>query len=396
MKVLIGVSGGVDSSVAAAMLKKQGYDVTGVFLLTRNYTEKEQSDAEDVRNICEILDIPLKIIDARKGFRDSVVKYFLDEYGAGRTPNPCVFCNENFKFKILFEIADEIGADYVATGHYARIISNSPNCLISNKIPNSKFKIPNKFKIQDSPPRADQPMAEKLKTIHKLFVAKDEDKDQSYFLYRLKQGQLKKIIFPLGEYRKIEVRAIAKKIGLPVSGKKESQDVCFLRGSSPEEFLRKNLKMKKGTITDIQGNVLGGHLGLSPYTIGQRKGIKIGGIGPYYVIARDFEKNVLVVSNKKAEVALYSKKAKIEKVSWVASAEPTFPLKTLVRTRYRNPLVCAIVKKKEETCLPARQGRKKKEEYEVEFEKAERAVTAGQSIVFYSSEGEVIGGGIIG
>jgi len=186
------------------------------------------------------------------------------------------------------------------------------------------------------------------------------------------------------------VRKMAKEFRLPVSEKKESQDVCFIKDNDTRKFLEGNLKLKKGEIVDIDGNILGEHRGLPLYTTGQRKGIEIGGTGPYYVVARDFKENILVVSNKKAEVALYSKKAKIENVSWVA-AEPELPLRVLAMTRYRNPLVYATI----ESRMDANKTQANRREYIVKFEKAERAVTAGQSVVFYNKRGEVLGGGIV-
>ncbi|MDR3558814.1 MAG: tRNA 2-thiouridine(34) synthase MnmA [Candidatus Pacebacteria bacterium] len=357
-KVAVGLSGGVDSAVAAALLKKDGYDVTGVFLLTQNGI-----DAKDVKNICAELDIPLEIIDARKRFQKEVVGYFLKEYSAGRTPNPCVFCNENFKFKLLFEAAEKLGADYVSTGHYVRI---------KQEIRNPNIEIRNKSKIINS----------KLKKSYKLFSAKDKNKDQSYFLYRIGQKELARLIFPLGEYEKTEVRELARKFKLPVQDKAESQDVCFLAGMTTEKFLEKNIKSKKGKIVDEQGEVLGEHRGLPLYTLGQRKGINIGGTGPYYVLGKNCEKNILIVTNDKRQLPLLAKTAILEQTVFPAGL-PVFPAKVLIRTRYRNPLSYAIIKPD------------LTRKYIVEFEKPQRAVTPGQSCVFYSEDGSLIGGGII-
>ena len=268
----------------------------------------------------------------------NVVKYFLDELKTGNTPNPCVVCNKEIKFKILLEKMLLLKADYVATGHYAQIIKYGKSDKMG------------------------------------LFEAKDKNKDQSYFLYTLKQKQLAKVMFPLGEYTKPEARKIAKEFKLPVHDKKESQDICFIPEKGYENFLAKMLSLKKGLIKDLNGKVLGEHNGLPLYTIGQRKGIKIGGNGPYYVIRKDSKRNTLIVGSEKE---LYSKKLRLKNISWIAG-KPKFPFKTLLRTRYRSPLVYATINKNE-----------------VEFKNPQRAISPGQSAVFYSEKGEVTGGGII-
>ena len=346
------MSGGVDSSLAAALLKKQGLEVKGLFLQMHNEKEKMLQDKKDVEDICKKLDISLQILDVRSRFKKDVVGYFLAEYATGRTPNPCIFCNENFKFKILLEEADKLGIEHIATGHYARIIN----------------------------PQKSQPF-------HKLKIAKDKNKDQSYFLYRLGQKELARIIFPLGEYTKTEVRALAKKFKLPVHDKRESQDVCFMAGLTTEMFLKKNLKLKKGKIVNEAGEVIGEHDGVTLYTIGQRKGIHIGGTGPYYVIDKNLKKNQLIVSNNPEKLPLFSKVAILEKVRWTADI-PQLPMRVLARSRYRNTLVYATIK----TCST------KQVDWEnciIEFEKLEKSLASGQSIVFYSKSEEVLGGGII-
>lgn len=347
--ILLGMSGGVDSSVVAALLKKQDFQVKGLFLRMHGEEEKLLQDIQDVTAICKKLDIPLQIKDVQKKFKKEVVGYFLAEYAAGRTPNPCIFCNENFKFKILLKEAEKAGIDYIATGHYARL---------SREISNLKLKI-----------------------------AKDKNKDQSYFLYRLGQKELGRIIFPLGEYTKTEVRALAKKFKLPVHAKRESQDVCFMARLTTEMFLKKNLKLKKGKIVNEAGEVIGEHDGVVLYTIGQRKGIHIGGTGPYYVIGKDLKKNQIIVSNNLEKLPLFSKVAILEKVSWTTGA-PKMPLRVLARSRYRNPLVYATIK----ACSTKQAGC---ENYIIEFEKLEKSLASGQSVVFYSKNEEVIGGGII-
>ncbi len=351
-KVLLGMSGGVDSTVSAVILKNLGYSVQGLFILINEDERLVQKDICELEKTCEKIGIDFSVVDARQRFKKEVVGYFLDEYAVGRTPNPCVFCNENFKFKILFEEADKLKMEYVATGHYARVV---------REITNSKDKIN-----------------------YKLFSAKDENKDQSYFLYRLGQKELARIIFPLGEYEKTAVRKLAKENGLAVSEKKDSQDVCFMKGITTADFLRKNLKLKKGSMTNVEGKIIGEHEGLSLYTLGQRKGINLGGDGPYYVVSKDIKKNKLIVTNNKEETNLFSKEAILEKIAW-ANEKPELPFRVLVRSRYRNPLVYATIQKQD----------LEKNEYEIEFEKPEKAVTSGQSVVFYGKDGEIFGGGII-
>jgi len=366
-KVVVGMSGGVDSSVTAAILKRRGYHVSGVFMLTQNYTEELRKNAEDVRRVCEVLSIPLEIIDARDVFKKEVMNYFLEEYEKGRTPNPCVFCNKNFKFKILLAEMNKLKADYVATGHYAQI-----------KIKNQKSKV----KIASQKP----------KVLRYLYQAKDESKDQSYFLYTLGRKELSRIIFPLGEYKKTEVREMAKEFGLPVHDKIESQDICFLGGSDVTSFLKKNLgKLKEGKIISTEGKILGTHKGLPLYTIGQRKGISIGGTGPYYVAAKDEKKNELIVASCERQEHLFAKSAVLDHVNWIGE-KPELPYRALIKVRYQAPSVYGIIEKQKAV---SDKQKAKKELYRIIFENEQRAVTAGQSAVFYGEDGEVIGGGVI-
>lgn len=341
------MSSGVDSSVAAVLLKKSGYEVIGIYLrLWKNRRGAAAfGDEAAARLLAKKIGIGFKVIDARRTFKGKVVKYFLDGYRSGRTPNPCVFCNENIKFPLLFEAMEKYGADYVATGHYARI---KPG--IDKNIP----------------PR--------------LLVAADKNKDQSYFLYRLKGRQLKKIIFPIGDFQKEKVRLLAKDWHLPIWKKDESQDICFLAGQTVEEFLKDNLRMRPGKIKNSQGAPLGKHAGLPLYTKGQRKGLNIGGDGPYYVIKKETQKNALIVTNEKKGTALFSQKASLKKINWVA-ARPVLPARLLMRIRYRNPLIYGTIEDSRGA--------------NITFEKPQWAVTPGQSIVFYSKNGDVIGGGII-
>lgn len=343
-KVVLGMSAGVDSTVAAVILKKQGYDVVGVFM--HFWKEKNENKSvenkccslesyEELKKICKQLEIPLVVANVEKEFKREVVDYFLREYKNGRTPNPCIVCNREIKFKVLLKKMLEFKADYVATGHYA------------------------------------------LKYKNKLFQAKDKEKDQTYFLYNLNQKQLEKVLFPIGEYQKKEIRKLAKQFKLSVHDKKESQDICFI-DSNTTSFLRKYLKLKKGKIVDQNGKVCGEHLGLPLYTLGQRKGINIGGDGPYYVAGKDFEKNILLVTNKNEAEILFKKEMRLEKINWIF-AEPKMPIKVWLQTRYRNPLVSAIIKSN---------GM-------VVFDKKQKNITPSQSAVFYGKDGEVLGGGVI-
>jgi tRNA-specific 2-thiouridylase len=339
-KVIVAMSGGVDSSTAALLLKNKGYNVQGIFL---DFFGNKRT-IKDVKEVSNKIGIPLEIVDASKDFKKKVINYFLEELKNGNTPNPCVVCNKEIKFAIMLKKMLELKADYVATGHYARVIKH--------KTHNMKYEFG-------------------------LFEAKDRNKDQSYFLYKLGQKELSKTIFPLGDHTKVEVRKMAKEFGLPVHDKKESQDVCFIPENGYETFLKKDLRLKKGKICDLKGKILGEHNGLPLYTIGQRKGIKIGGNGPYYVIRKDFKKNVLIVGGEKE---LFGRKIMIKDVNWISEA-PKLPSKLLLRTRYRNPLVHGIINKDTR--------------YEILFSKPQKAVTSGQSAVFYSKEREVIGGGTI-
>jgi tRNA-specific 2-thiouridylase len=355
-RVIVGMSSGVDSSVAAAILKKQGYDVVGIFM--HFWKEPSQSSLvenkccsleaqEDARKVCQILRIPLYTANAEQEFKKEVVDYFLKEYASGRTPNPCVVCNEHIKFTVLLKKMLEMKADHIASGHYARM---------------------RKVTVNGKP-------------IYKIFQAKDQEKDQSYFLYNFNQKQLSRILFPIGDYKKSEIRKIAQKLKLPVFDKDESQGICFTPEKYPEGFLRRNLKLKKGKTVNTQGKIIGRHDGLPLYTIGQRRGINIGGDGPYYVAGKDLKKNILIVTNNEKDAALFHPEMEVEKVNWMVK-KPKNGARILVKTRYRNPAVSAIIKAKGTNYL-------------VKFLKPQRAISPGQSAVFYGPKGELLGGGII-
>lgn len=360
------MSGGVDSSVATALLKKQGYDVIGVFMrfwypetsqinpdqnpnLYRNENRCCSAEAwSDAQRVASQLKIPFYTLNVEKEFKKRVVDYFIEEYRKGRTPNPCVECNRWIKFRFLIEKALTLGADYVATGHYARLRRETPN-----------------------------PKSEILK----LLTAKDKQKDQSYFLWTLTQDQLKRILFPVGNYTKKEVREMAKKWNLPIYKKRESQEICFL-DADLRGFLKTRINAERGSIITVDGQKVGEHEGLAFYTIGQRKGIKIGGIGPFYVVGKDFKKNALIVAKSEQAPELYKKEMIVRKVNWISGKEPKLPLRCRVKIRYLHPASPAIIYKTKDT------------RYKVYFDKKQRAITPGQSAVFYKRN-EVLGGGII-
>jgi len=358
-RVFVGLSGGVDSSVAAALLKEQGYDVAGVFMRFWGEAGHREngccsaSAEAAARLVAAKLDIPFYVLDVAKEFKKKVVDYFLRELKAGRTPNPCVVCNPQIKFGLFLKYALKMGADYIATGHYARL---------KRKIPNPKSQFPKKSQIPIS------------KNLYKLFMARDDKKDQSYFLVGLKQRQLSKIIFPLGDYSKREVYDLAIKRLLPYR-QGESFDICFI--DDYQQFLKKYLKIKSGEIISPTGYKLGQHQGLPLYTIGQR--VSIGGPGPFYLVKKDIKKNILYVSNNEKD--LWQKEMRLGKINWLSGQFPRLPLKCLVRIRYGGEATEALITKHESRIS-------------VIFERPQRAITPGQMAVFYKGE-EILGGGVI-
>lgn len=354
-RVIVGMSSGVDSSVAAALLKEHGYDVVGVFMhfwkepvqnsLVENKCCSIES-LEDARKVCQILGIPLYTANAEKEFKREVVDYFLREYSEGRTPNPCVACNEHIKFNVLMKKMLEMDGDFVASGHYS----------INKKEADGKFH---------------------------LYQGQDTEKDQSYFLYNFNQKQLAKILFPVGEYKKPDIRALAKKMHLPVFDKDDSQGLCFTPEKYPENFLRRNLQLQAGKIVNTLGKIVGEHDGLPLYTIGQRRGINIGGDGPYFVVDKNLEENILIVTNNENDPALVRTEMEVEKVNWIGGEEVKTAKEVWVKNRYRNPAVSA-------TIIPMKNGK-----YRVEFAEPQRAISPGQSAVFYTDKGEMLGGGRI-
>ena len=351
-RVVLGMSGGVDSSVAAVLLKEQGYEVIGVFM--KNWDEEDENgvcmadeDYKDVVAVAEQLNIPYYSINFVKEYWERVFQYFLSEYRLARTPNPDVMCNKEIKFKAFLEYAEKLGADYIATGHYARLIENE-----------------NGQKIM-------------LKGV-------DDNKDQTYFLSGLTQKQLEKVLFPLGEYQKSEIREIAQKYDLKTANKKDSTGICFIGERNFNEFLSKYLPAQKGDIVDIDGKKLGTHNALMYYTIGQRKGIGLGnskdGTGePYFVVDKKLETNELIVAQGDDKL-LYSKALIANNFNFINPIE--FPFECGVKFRYRQKDVKGIITKIND------------DEYRIDFEEPQRAVTLGQIAVIY--KGDIcLGGGTI-
>lgn len=354
LKILVAMSGGVDSSVSAQLLKNQGYDVSGVFL---NFW-KDESDPEKKENKCcsleSLLDakrvaaqigIPFFTLDFAQEFKKAVVDYFLSEYEAGRTPNPCIVCNKQIKIGLLLKKAKVMGFDGVASGHYLKRVDKNGES--------------------------------------RIYRAKDANKDQSYFLYTFSQKEIQRLYFPLGKYTKPEVREIAAKHNLPTASKAESQDICFLSGAH-SLFLKRHLKLTSGPIKHEESQeIIGQHQGLALYTIGQRKGIEIGGTGPYYVSKKDKKTNTLWVVNSWSDKLLQRKEFAVNKATWMSAQAPSLPLNCQVIIRYGHQ------------ALPCRvEAGKKKGELKVVLKEATRAVTAGQSAVFYQRN-RVLGGGVI-
>lgn len=350
-KVAVGMSGGVDSSVAAALLKKQGYQVIGIFMhfwADPHYTEKISIankccslDAEnDARRVAEMLDIPLYTINLDQDFKKYIVDNFLEQYQHGLTPNPCVLCNQFIKFGKFWQKAQALGCDFIATGHYAQI--------------------------------------KKDKQCYHLLEGNDKAKDQSYFLYRLDKKILPHIIFPVGQYTKPQVRKLAAKFKLPVSEKRDSQEICFVPEKDHYEFLKRHLKLKAGDIVSVDGKKLGRHQGLALYTIGQRKGLELSG-GPWYVTGFNLKKNQLIISANPQEPQLFSAIMYVQDLTWLNKIK--LPAVLEVRIRYYH---------KNQKAKVSQSGKLLK----VQFKEKQRAITPGQSAVFYKNR-EVLGGGII-
>jgi tRNA-specific 2-thiouridylase len=337
-RVAVAMSGGVDSSVAAARLKEAGYDVFGIYM--RLWSDpKPGHTISHLEHICQLLDIPFHKLDLEAEFHRLVVDYFCREYSLGRTPNPCVVCNQRIKFSLLFDKARETGAEYLATGHYARV-ERSPDG-------------------------------------YRLLKANDKSKDQSYFLYTLGQRQLKHLLFPVGELSKQKVRSLAAELGLPTASRCESQDVCFVPNNDYRSFIAGRISLKGGDIIDIRGKVLGKHDGLARYTVGQRHGLGLASGEQLYVIELDADNNRLVVGSK--DRLLHSVLI-ASQLSWVAGEAPKEPSGITAKVRYKAPEVAAELHLNDIA--------------EVRFAEPQLAIAPGQSVVFYQGD-VVLGGGVI-
>ena len=350
-KVLLGMSGGVDSSVSAILLKEKGYEVIGATMKlwtgdTKKNKEKNEKTIEDAKKVCNKLGIKHYVFDAQKEFKKCVIDNFITQYQNAETPNPCIECNKYIKFGYFYEKAKELDCEYIATGHYAKI------------------EYSKKYKQ------------------YVLKKAKETKKDQSYFLYTIPKEILGNIIFPLQNYTsKEEIRIIAEKKELEIAEKKDSQEICFIPDNCYQKFLEKHIekKDKKGKIILKTGEILGEHEGLINYTIGQRKGIGISYKEPLYIIELRKETNEVVVGTEKE---LYANKLNANQINWQVTPKENEIIKCFAKIRYRAKEAKAKVIKKEDKVL-------------VEFEEPQRAITKGQAIVFYDEDGIILGGGKI-
>lgn len=344
-KVFVGMSGGVDSSVTAALLKEHGYDVTGVYM--KNWSQDLpgmvcpwKQDYQDAKRVAVRLGIPFKMYDFEKEYRQKVVDYMVEAYKAGRTPNPDIMCNQEVKFKLFLNTALEDGADLIATGHYAR--------------------------VKDG----------------RLLAGVDKNKDQSYFLYRVTEEALRHSLMPIGEYEKPAVRELARKFGLSTADKKDSQGICFVGKVGIKDFLLHELGTQlHGTIIDQHGKTIGEHDGALFYTIGQRHGLQVGGGLPFYVTGKDMAKNEVYVTTDLQDDKLWSNELKLTDAHWI-NGEPERGKTYQVRTRYRAPLV------------PITKLGKQGSSWRLKLSEDIRALTPGQSAVIYEGD-HVLGGGIV-
>ncbi len=357
--VIVGMSGGVDSSVCAALLKEQGYNVIGLFM--KNWEEEDENgvcqaskEFADVVKVCEKLDIPYYSVEFVKEYRDNVFSHFVEEYRNGYTPNPDILCNREIKFKVFFEKAMELGADYLATGHYCQRVDTEEGTYLVKGL--------------------------------------DNNKDQTYFLYTMKEEILKKVLFPLGHLQKSEVREIAKKYDLATKAKKDSTGICFIGERNFKNFLSQYIHIKPGEFQTLDGTVVGQHDGMAYYTIGQRKGLGLGGQGePWFVVDKNVEQNVVVVERGEEHPALYASELWANELSFVekgflSKLKSSLPFECTAKIRYRQKdQRCKIVSVEEDRL-------------HVVFDEPQRGIALRQSIVLYQQLGEhsvCLGGGMI-
>ena len=353
-KIVVGMSGGVDSSVAALLLKRAGYDVVGLFM--KNWEDDDddeycstRQDLVDCASVAAVIGIDLEVVNFSAEYKERVFSAFLAEYSAGRTPNPDVLCNAEIKFRAFLDHAMKLGAARIATGHYAR--------------------------------------AREVGGRFDLLKARDLSKDQSYFLHRLNQAQLSRVLFPLGELKKTEVRKIAKDVGLHNFAKRDSTGICFIGERPFREFLNRYLPAKPGQMRTPEGRAVGEHMGISFYTIGQRKGVGIGGLknsagGAWYVCGKNLETNELIVVQGHDHPLLLSQRLRAADLAWVSGEHPAAGAPFAAKTRYRQ------------ADADCRIGSASENRIEVEFDQPQWAVTPGQSVVLYDGEA-CLGGGVI-
>ncbi len=353
-KVIVGMSGGVDSSVAALLLLQAGYHIEGLFM--KNWEEDDSEthcsaseDAADAQAVCDTLQIPLHKVNFAAEYWDHVFETFLKEYAAGRTPNPDILCNKEIKFKAFLDYAMTLDADYIATGHYVR------RSNVGNEV--------------------------------KLLRGLDNNKDQSYFLYTLNQQQLSKALFPIGELQKKQVRELARDAGFVTHNKKDSTGICFIGERKFKTFLNQYLPAQKGDINTLEGETIGEHDGLMFYTIGQRKGLGIGGLQQHtetawYVVDKDLNHNRLIVAQGNNHPRLFKDTLNCKDLHWIATSPPSLPINLSAKIRYRQT---------KQTCHLSSLD---KDKLRVSFDTPQRAITPGQSIVFYEDD-VCLGGGII-
>ncbi|VVC76160.1 tRNA-specific 2-thiouridylase MnmA [Aquicella siphonis] len=361
-RIIVGMSGGVDSSVAAYLLKNAGHLVEGVFMKNWEGDDTETycpaaTDIEDAQAVCDLLGIHLDIVNFADQYWERVFAHFLAEYRAGRTPNPDILCNREIKFRAFLDYARNRGADYIATGHYARALKDSSG-------------------------------------MH-LLKGKDTQKDQSYFLHALDESQLAQSLFPIGNLSKHQVRDLARQLGLKNYNKKDSTGICFIGERKFKTFLSEYLPARPGKITTPDGEELGRHDGLMFYTIGQRQGLLIGGKkgkteAPWYVAEKDIQGNRLIVVQGENHPALFKQALITRSIHWINQTMPSFPLRTTAKTRYRQQDQACVIH-----CMHGHSQEKTDGAcFRIEFEQPQRAVTPGQSIVFYDDD-ICLGGGII-
>ena len=353
-RIVVGLSGGVDSSVAALLLVEQGYEVHGVFM--KNWEESFDTgycaaaeDLDDARAVCQTLGIPLHQANFTAEYQDRVFRYFLEEYRRGRTPNPDILCNTEIKFRAFLDHARQLGADFIATGHYVR--------------------------------------REERNGRQHLLKGRDSGKDQSYFLHGLDQAQLASALFPVGDLLKSRVRELAAAAGLVTHAKKDSTGICFIGERRFREFLNRYLPARPGPIQTVDGQLVGEHDGLMFHTIGQRQGLGIGGRRdgsgePWYVAGKDLESNTLIVVQGRDHPALFHRRLRAAQPHWITGEPPVAPLSCQAKIRYRQPDQACVLEALNE------------HDIEVRFAQPQRAITPGQSVVFYLDD-DCLGGGVI-